>query len=306
MIEFLARAIVLPVSQAIAFVVLFISPLLLVGVWLHRERKREKAALLEPFTDLPRRPPGESLRKKIDELVEKFDSDLVAFILTGAVSAGIVTGSPAGTKLVVGCSLLVVNAVAALIIAPRLKRTIRIVRDYRLGYKGERVVGEELNRLMADGLAVYHDVPFKGFNIDHVIVGNAGIFAVETKTRSKRSDAHWDEKATARFDGQSITFNNYTETESVRQARLNAKHLAKWLSKATGEPTAVGAILVTPGWYVTDAPAIDNLMVRNPSRVRPFLIAMPETLSPPQLKRIRHQLDQLCGWTEEQQTQAPS
>lgn len=294
--ELLTRAFVIPVVQAVAFVLLFAAPLVLVGLWLNRERKREKAALLEPFTDLPRRPPGESLRKQIDKLAETLDGDLFVLTLTGAVSAGIVVGTPAGSKLLVGGTLLLINVASALFIAPRMKWTARKLRDYRLGFKGERVVGEELNKLMADGYTVYHDVPFNGFNIDHVIVGPAGIFSVETKTRSKHADAHWEEKATARFDGQSITFNDYAESDAVKQARTNAKHLARWLSSATGEQTSVGAVLVTPGWYVSDAPAIDNLMVRNPSRVRPFLIAMPVTVLPAQLQRIRHQLEQRCSW----------
>jgi len=53
------------------------------------------------------------------------------------------------------------------------------------GFDGERYVGEALTPLVAQGFEIYHDVPFEGFNIDHVPVGPPGIFAVETKTRRK-------------------------------------------------------------------------------------------------------------------------
>jgi hypothetical protein len=45
------------------------------------------------------------------------------------------------------------------------------VRPLRLGFKGERAVGEELNQLLRQGFHVFHDLPFDSFNIDHVIVG---------------------------------------------------------------------------------------------------------------------------------------
>jgi len=43
--------------------------------------------------------------------------------------------------------------------------TIRL----QLGFDGERYVGEALTPLVADGFEIYHDSPFEGFNIDHVL-----------------------------------------------------------------------------------------------------------------------------------------
>jgi len=60
--------------------------------------------------------------------------------------------------------------------------------DYRLGFDGERFVGEELSRLIAFGYEIYHDVPFDGFNIDHVLVEPSGVYASETKTHCKPID----------------------------------------------------------------------------------------------------------------------
>ena len=45
-------------------------------------------------------------------------------------------------------------------------------------------VAEALSELQAIGYRVINDIPRKGYNIDHVIVGPAGVFAVETKYRS--------------------------------------------------------------------------------------------------------------------------
>lgn len=48
---------------------------------------------------------------------------------------------------------------------------------------------EEINQLMRQGFTTFHDVPAEpGFNIDHVIVGPTGVFAVETKGGRVRRD----------------------------------------------------------------------------------------------------------------------
>lgn len=66
-----------------------------------------------------------------------------------------------------------------------LLKHLNLRRSYQLGYEGEIAVGQELNQLMLDGYRVYHDFPGDKFNIDHIVVGPPGVFAVETKARSK-------------------------------------------------------------------------------------------------------------------------
>lgn len=272
--------------------VIFTLPLLAVGLWLNRQRTAERAALVEPFTDLVRRPAGESLRVKIDQLGEDFESHLTMLGFVGAFSAGMMTGLPASKRAVFGAWLFAVNILAGAYIAPRLARLARELRAHRLGYKGERVVAEELNRLLAEGFAVFHDLPFNGYNIDHVVVGTRGVFVVETKTRSKRTDARWEKKATAVFDGRSIRFNDSVEVNAVKQARVNAREVANWLSAATGERVEAQAILAVPGWWIDDAPPIDGLTARNPARIAKFVTRFPESaISPAQLRRIIYQVE---------------
>lgn len=55
----------------------------------------------------------------------------------------------------------------------------------RLAIHGERVIGQYLDRLREQHYEVCHDAIGQGFNVDHVIIGPAGIFTVETKIRSK-------------------------------------------------------------------------------------------------------------------------
>lgn len=273
--------------------VIFALPTVAVAYWLNRQRAAERAALVEPFTDLVRRPAGESLRLKIDQLGEDFEGHIAALCLVGMFSAGVMVGLPASRRAMFGAVLFAVNIIAGVYAAPRLARLARELRAHRLGYKGERVVAEELNRLLAEGFAVFHDLPFNGYNIDHLLVGTRGVFVVETKTRSKRTDARWEKKATAVFDGRTIRFNDSLDVDAVKQARLNAREVARWLSASTGEQVEAQAILAVPGWWISDAPPIDGLTARNPARIAPFVTIFPEgALTPAHLRRIIYQIEQ--------------
>jgi Nuclease-related domain len=82
-----------------------------------------------------------------------------------------------------------------------------------MGDLGEQWTASELRRLRRDGWRVVNHVRLSAWDIDHVLVGPGGVFAVETK---------WS--ATAwRFD----PFEDRI-LAAVRQARENAKRLGLW------------------------------------------------------------------------------
>ncbi|MEO7368630.1 MAG: nuclease-related domain-containing protein [Gemmatimonadaceae bacterium] len=56
------------------------------------------------------------------------------------------------------------------------------------GERGELKVAEALEELRPAGYRAFHDIVRDGFNIDHVLVGPAGVFAIETKFRSGRGE----------------------------------------------------------------------------------------------------------------------
>ena len=92
-----------------------------------------------------------------------------------------------GVVLAVPSSILIVAELAAivafLIVAPQVDRDHgRWLR----GAEGEEAVGGILENLSADGWHVIHDVSFGRGNIDHVVVGPGGVFAVETKSHAGR------------------------------------------------------------------------------------------------------------------------
>lgn len=164
---------------------LFLVPFLLIAVWLNQRRKKFKAEALEPFTELPLRPPGESLRLKIDELSTDFDTLVTSAAMIGLGAAVFVTSMSSTLRPTLGLGIFVFTLGAYAYSAIRLAKLQKKLWMYRLGFTGERIVGEELNQLLASGFKVFHDVPFENFNIDHVLVGPPGVYALDLLRREE-------------------------------------------------------------------------------------------------------------------------
>ena len=267
--------------------------------------KRRKERFKTPFTGKLLRPPGETLREKLLELDEKFDTEIIGFMfLCGGLGVVIYN-----LKLHDWVSLGVVVLIgygACVFYSLRIFRLGRLRRDYNLGFLGERAVGEELNRLWAKGYEVFHDVQFEGrpgsknFNIDHVAVGPCGVFCIETKTRRKRVRKGYNSPRNAvEFDGSSLIYPWGSEDFGISQARQNALHLSKWLQQATADEVNVVPILALPGWSVNRKGRSDVLVVSG----REVCSAFPKAgskalLSSEQVQRIAFQLEQRCRSVE--------
>ena len=164
----------------------------------------------------------------------------------------------------------------------------------RLSYDGETAVGQELNRLMLEGNYVYHDFPADNFNIDHIVVGRSGIFAVETHARSKPSNGNRREDATVEYNGKMLNFPDRDDFKIIEQAEEQASWLSKWISSAIGEEVAARAIVALPGWFVKRTSA-DGISVVNPRQFPSlFKHIKPRTLTDDTISRIVEQLEQKC------------
>jgi hypothetical protein len=60
-----------------------------------------------------------------------------------------------------------------------------LVDRHDRGAAGEEHVGGLLDELSSEGWTVIHDASFGRGNVDHIVLGEAGVFAVETKSRQE-------------------------------------------------------------------------------------------------------------------------
>jgi hypothetical protein len=244
------------------------------------------------------RPPGESLRTQIDDITQDITAYLVFMPLCALivysihVSQSYLGGQPE-TPFRIWSSALTIVAFLAYC-STQLVKLLNRRRKLRLGHDAEMAVAQELNQLMLDGYHVYHDFPAERFNIDHIAVGPAGAFAIETKGRTKPTTGNGKADAEVVYDGQVLRFPAWSESKPIEQAVAQAQWLGKWLSSAVGEALSVEPVLALPGWFVRRT-GPNGILVLNPKNLRPVLKNRRNApLSEQLVKRIVHQLDQRC------------
>jgi len=123
----------------------------------------------------------------------------------------------------------------------------------RDGVLAERVTGMQLNRLVANGCLVLHDLPCGNFNIDHVVIAPRGVFAIETKSFRKPRSEPAGRKSKVRFDGEMLRFSDFSTKAPLEQARRQAKFLANEIRESTGESISVTPAVALPGWFIERA-----------------------------------------------------
>jgi hypothetical protein len=272
--------------------------LVIFGILYGRRFSVRRRRIRTPLTRNLLRSPGESLRNRIDDLSE----DIIAYLLF-ILLAPFLVYSIHISQSYFGCIpesafRVAVSALTALGIllffSYKLVHTLNLRRRLRLAHDAEMSVGQKLNQLMHKGYHVYHDFPAERFNIDHVLAGPAGVFAVETKARTKKSAADAKTNAEVIYDGNSLQFPGWTEKEPIQQTIDQAGWLRKWLSSAIGEPVEVIPVLTLPDWFVKRV-SPSGIAVLNPKQFHPYLDAKKRTgFSETLIKRIVHQLDQRC------------
>ena len=275
-------------------VVLCVLPMVVVLAVIYRKRKEQQAASRVPFKDLPRRPAGETIRCKLLDLDDKLNDEILWLVMFPVLMAvGLFNLRP--KDWLTPALFCLFSASLSVVFGVRLFKLLRARANYRLGYDGERFVGEELSRLIRFGFEVYHDVPFDGFNMDHVLVGPCGVFIVETKTRRKTVNEAGKNEFKVQFNGNCLQWPWGTESHGIEQAKNNAKTLSNWLTSAAGIRVWVTPILALPGWLVElKTPTADSLYVLNPKQICQVCASLPETLTKGQIQQICHQLDQKC------------
>lgn len=229
--------------------------------YLKRRSRQERA----PFPENTRllRGPGESLHRQIAIMEGQ---------LTHALLLGL--GLPAGAlcldfylaSQLQGAAQIALVALGLLafvvLLVTQCRRALRILdrlRNTTLGAFGERIVAEHLEPLKNTGHRVFHDVPageppagsnIPPFNIDHIVVGPSGVFAIETKTRRKGQARVGFMAHEIIYDGRALAYPWGEETFGLDQSARQAEWLAVHLHRQLGRPVPVRPLLVFPGWMI--------------------------------------------------------
>jgi len=154
----------------------------------------------------------------------------------------------------------------------RFARLLGLHQDERTSNRaanGELVTGWWLGRL-PDGWQVLNDVPVgdAGTNVDHLVIGPAGVFTINTKNLTGKV-----------WVGPKSILHNRRRTDFLPKASAEARLASRLLSAAIGGPVEVRGVLaiVCDDWTVKQRPAdvyvdatrgVKDWMLRQPAILR--------------------------------------
>lgn len=162
-------------------------------------------------------------------------------------------------------------------------------QPWYLGALGELQVAEQLAKL-GPGWTVLHSVPIgdRGSDIDHVVIGAAGVFTINTKLHE---DARiWVASKRLLVNGQ--------KTDHLRNSRYEAQRVARQLTAASGIPIDTHPAIVLVGVRsitIREQPA-DVAVLRDTELVR-WLNRRPATLDPEVYDRLAETMARRGVWT---------
>lgn len=179
--------------------------------------------------------------------------------------------------------MLLTTAIAA-------RKIVKGLPKYRMmkrGEEGERIVAQYIERdLIPQGYSVFHDIQLekdgKTFNIDHLLVGPNGVFAVETKNYTKPTRG----EARVTYDGSQLLWNGLARREEDKQARSIAAAAHEYIADLTGISVIVRPVLCAIGWFAASTALYQH----------PVLLVMEKTLG-----SVIPKVPPPSGWNESNQ-----
>ena len=262
------------------------------------KKSREEARSKSPISDLemPLPPAGATVHEKLLDTALSVVPWLGCSVVATIIALGVVLDRLLPDGPLWWLPIVTVVPITYTLTFWKFRRVKEEMVRLRLGLRGERYVAARLEELRPLGYLVTHDLPAAvkeedtHFNIDHVIVGPGGVFAVETKTWSK--PAGENPKLLLRGDAlvRSDRPLHPEQAKAPEQARNAGFRVAKILKAATGRDFPVAAILAVPGWWTQESGNTQKLMLLNPKRLEAALKARPELLEKREILLVHAQL----------------
>jgi hypothetical protein len=145
--------------------------------------------------------------------------------------------------------------IAAVLAAWRLGRTILAYREVRFVRDANVAVGHQLQRIATGANRVFHDVKTSAGIVDHVLVGQTGIYAVNVV--AKRGG----QKGNAVLKNNFLSFSSHAEALPVVEITASTVRLEKEIRRLLGHKIRVRSVIAAPGWNVGEQASENHLLV---------------------------------------------
>jgi len=215
------------------------------------------------FADSMVREAAQRFRDEFDRLSDKQSAYLTAglvfvvlFVAAYALNAErIYVGYPEWQLYV----FLGVLCLGALIASARLVQTfinrhrIKLIRDANIA------VGHQLQRVAAGFGRVFHDVETTAGIIDHVIVGQSGVYAISVFARRPARQGHVE------LDNNKLLFSPDGKTRSTVATSKKTAALEREFRRLLDHRVRVRSVIAIPGWEIHEQSSDEHLLVNDRS-----------------------------------------
>lgn len=165
------------------------------------------------------------------------------FLCIGEFAAGglFVAAVFVNKSLLAGLALITISVAGLLVAKKILHKMERETRSWEKGWDGEVAVGRKLADELPRSYCVIHDLTTDFSNLDHVVVGPTGVFAVETK--------NWRGLVTADGNNELLLNGSPTDKPFIRQFTRSIMEIKDRWSLLAKTGRFIQGVMVFPTAY---------------------------------------------------------
>ena len=193
----------------------------------------------------------------------------LSFVLLGAFLSALILGA----AVMVFGTLFVASLIA---VVAYWRKGLRRVESFFRGARGEERVANVLAAL-PEGWHVFHDYVAGREHVDHVVVGPAGVFSMETKS--------WQGRVTTE-DGHVLVNGALPSRDPIAQAQREADQVSAALKKLGVSVTVVPMVCFASDTFGSKPGACGAVKVVNSCEIADWFAGQPAALSTNELDRI--------------------
>jgi hypothetical protein len=116
-------------------------------------------------------------------------------------------------------------------------------------------IGHQLQQVSAEGTRVFHDVGTSAGTVDHVVVGQKGLYAINVVARRSSKLAH------AKLRENNIEYSNSKAIQSIVDINAKTSRLQKDFRELLGHRIRVRSVIAVPGWDIDEQSSDEHLLV---------------------------------------------
>lgn len=137
----------------------------------------------------------------------------------------------------------------------RLGRTIHARRQIRFMRDANVAIGHQLQQISTGANRVFHDVTTGAGMVDHVLVGQTGIYAVIVVAR------RGGKTGSAMLENNELSFSNSDDTLCIVDTTASVARLEKEICRLLGHKIRVRSVIAVPGWDIGEQASERHLLV---------------------------------------------